>query len=266
MKNWLWFMALVGACLLVTAGTVTAAPLVTGDLSVYFDFDEPFTDVVPDLSDNGIQAVDAAVEGRVYHSETAIRGGGAAVFDSGGHFLPDVDPETIDKEWFPDDYLDLDGPNVDPTLLPGKTFTISVWVKLTRYSDLCDPTCAKDSTQGIFEVRSSDGSFVTHFEARSDGKLRGKIRDQFGGDLVSTQVFINGDPTSGPEWPDDEWFHYARPMTPMPRLKTKAAIGLNTSTVRRLPKGIPNRVWPTSRWVIGARAPTSAALRTRTGS
>jgi hypothetical protein len=77
---------------------------------------------------------------------------------------------------------------------------------------LCDPDlgCAKDQTQGILELRSSDNSFVTHFEARSDGKLRGKIRDQTGEDLVSTQVFINGDPSSGPEWPDDEWFHYAQ--------------------------------------------------------
>ena len=183
MKNWLWFMALVGACLLVTAGTVTAAPLVTGDLSVYFDFDDPFTDVVPDLSDNGIQALDASVEGRVYHIDTAIRGGGAAVFDSGGHFLPEVDPTTIDPTWFPDDYLDLNGPSVDPALLPGKAFTVSTWVRLTRYTDLCDPDtgCAKDQTQGILELRSSDNSFVTHFEARSDGKLRGKIRDQFGG-------------------------------------------------------------------------------------
>jgi hypothetical protein len=59
MKNWLWFMALVGAGLLVTAGTVTAGPLVTGDLSVYYSFDDPFVDgVVPDESNNGIQVVD----------------------------------------------------------------------------------------------------------------------------------------------------------------------------------------------------------------
>jgi len=196
----------------VTAACTTnifAQPLVTGDLSVYYSFDE-FRDVVPDESSNGVLPINGHVFGKVFNSQIAVRGSGSA------HFRPDIsDPETPDmKDFFPDDYLDLRGAQVTsdaPELIPREAFTVAVWVNLVRYADLCDPRCAKQPHHGIYEPRSSGGSFVNHFEARSDGKLRGRIRGNIEGhNIVRTQVFIDGSTDSGAMWPDNEWFHYAQ--------------------------------------------------------
>jgi len=181
-----------------------AQPLVPGP-SVYYSFDD-FVDEVPDESNNGVQQVNAEVNGNVFPSQLGVRGGSA-------HFRPDIpDPETPDlKDFFPDDFLSIDGPNVDPSLIPTEGMTIAAWVNLVRYSDLCSPACAKDQTQGIYEPRSAGGSFVNHFEARSDGKLRGRIRGgaNNGENIVATTTFIDGTDDSGAVWPDNTWFHYA---------------------------------------------------------
>jgi hypothetical protein len=202
MKNWLWFMALVGACLLVTAGTVTAQPLVTGDLSVYYSFDDPFVDgVVPDESNNGIQVVDGTIVNDVRHDIVeSIRGGGSALI------APDfVNGDPVDNRIVIQDAFT---PLVDSQLVPSSAFTVSAFVRLKYYG----------GDHAILEIVGDGGNpddpttrtFVTHFEARNDGKLRGRIRagpNDNALNIVETQVYVDGNGTE--QWPEDEWFHYA---------------------------------------------------------
>ncbi len=210
MRSYLACLTVLG-CLFLLVSPATADPLVTGDLALYFDFDEDWqaTGVVPDKSNNN-NTYDAKVEGRIYRAETAIRGDGAALFDSGGYYLPDVDPGTIDTTWFPDDYLQLG--TLAPLAGPpdpegwGRELTISMWVNARRYCDLSGGVNCDDMS--LFGVRSNSRAWISHFQLQNDGRLRGQLRDDSGLDIAGPNVFLDGSEAGGPAWPEEEWFMY----------------------------------------------------------
>lgn len=188
----------------------TAQPLVTGNLSVYYDFDD-FTDSVTDRSGNGL-------DGWVTLERDGF--GNDANFDE----LPDIRLSTDDKvrgtgsAWFDTDPLtredrvqicQLEDPDADnfcddvsPSLIPTTAFTVAAWMKVVQTDPATD--------QSLYQSRSFDGAY-THIQVQGNGKLRAAIRGQLQADnIVSTQVYTDGsDSNTAASYPFDEWFHFA---------------------------------------------------------
>gem|GEM_PF-6174454 len=204
--------ALVIAVLAAMAcpGAAVAQPLVTGNLTLYYDFEslgagdgnEVFG-VLADGSGNGFDAdihvgdpeFDLTPGTFGIDGSDPFRGVGAGQFvQSEDSFdLPvyaDVRGEVITADHF--------------DKLPAATnaVTYAAWIKTTK-NDSGD--------QGIFEARTSDaGHGVPHFQLQGNGKLRTTFRNQTGDTVVNApQVFIDGTEDSGIKYPVDEWFHYA---------------------------------------------------------
>jgi hypothetical protein len=86
---------------------------------------------------------------------------------------------------------------------------MSAWVNIKDKHALCDPECARLRDYGIIEIKSASGSYVTHFEASYDGRIRGRLRGEDHGADINSSCRTHFD--GGSEaWPEDEWFHYAQ--------------------------------------------------------
>lgn len=196
---------------------VSAQPLVSGGLIVYYNFDQ-FSDTVLDGSGNGFngRVQDAnrkfldGYTGRTQinthglisnvHS-TSIRGGGAIRFLQSN--LPGEDPV----------FVDMNGSEITathPELVPTTAVSFAAWVNLSSYS------IAPNSDTTIVNG-SSIGHGVPHFQIQPDGKIRFTIRNEFSTDLVSTtgignvwpnQPAVNGG-AAGTPWPLLQWHHVA---------------------------------------------------------
>lgn len=202
---------MISLCLL---SAVAAQPLVTGNLTLYYDFDEIVTNedgVKQFLDESGNNFPGTIYEGDpdldndpgtlTVNTENALRGAGAASFNQSESVLA-VDLPV---------YVDVNGQHITenfPELLPTGGlndiygFTIAAWV---------NPTANDISDQSIFQGRTSDGGHgAPHFQLQGNGKLRMTFRNQTGGTVVNApQVFIDGSEDSGAAYPVDEWFHYA---------------------------------------------------------
>ncbi len=176
------------------AGATLAQPIVTGDLSVYYDFDD-FVDEIEDKSGNGLNG---EIFGNVIFSDDAVRGGGSAFFDSAEtNFTAEHNVAiagcTRDTP--------LECGDIPAELIPSSAFTLAAWMKV------------EDSTggdQSVYQVESADGSFVTHAQLQNDGRIRMRLRSQLQSDNINSTDKWNIDGLGGSEtYPLGEWFHYA---------------------------------------------------------
>lgn len=200
------------ACMSVWGSTAVAQPLVTGNLTLYYDFDEIVTNddgVKQFLDESGNDFPGTIHEGDpdtdvepgtlTLNTENPLRGAGAALFTQSpsGEDLPV--------------YVDVNGQHITqnfPELLPtgglNDQFGLSIaaWLNVTA-NDVGD--------QSVFQGRTSDaGHGAPHFQLQGNGKLRMTFRDQNGATIVDApQVFVDGGEQSSEVYPVDEWFHYA---------------------------------------------------------
>ncbi len=197
--------------ILLAAWTLASAqPLVTGNLTVYYDFDD-FTDTVADKSGNGLDGWvtldrDGFGDDANYDdlpdirlsTDDKVRGAGSAWFDTD----PLVKEDRIQICQLEDPDADNFCDDVEPTLIPKTAFTVAAWMKVLQTDPATD--------QSLYQSRSFDGSF-THIQVQGNGKLRATLRGQLQADnIVSTQVYTDGTETNtAAAYPFDEWFHFA---------------------------------------------------------
>jgi hypothetical protein len=220
---------------------VAAQPLVTGDLTIYYDFDD-FTNVVMDKSGNNFHAkvqdgtrnVLDGVTGRPDLVTTGVisndktdpkRGAGAIRFmQTADRWMdpnaPDPTAEVIQDPVF----LDLDGSVIvenAPSKVPTSAATYAAWVNL----EPVDSANRWNTDGSIVQGSTSDqGHAVPHFQVQENGTIRLSLRDQFSGNIANTagggsewsthpyvnQPAIDADPNTPPEpWPTNTWFHLA---------------------------------------------------------
>ena len=144
---------------------VSADLLADPELTLYFSFDE-VTDIVSDQSGNGI---DGVVNGDVTADPEGKRNG-AAKFATGS-------------------YLDLNGPDVPPELIPTTGITLAAWAK-------CENTGGEHA---IFNARAADSTWLVHPELRGNGEFRWLLRSAGGSTIFDIRA---GKVT----W--DEWLHF----------------------------------------------------------
>jgi hypothetical protein len=198
--------------------------LVTGDLTIYYDFDS-FTNVVMDGSGNGFNGkvrdttrnmTDEFEKGQltttgVISNDTSNpkRGAGAIRFTQSD--VPGEDPV----------FVDMDGSVIKmnfPSKLPTTAVTYAAWVNL----EPVNVANGWNSPASIVQGSRLGGHGVPHFHAEGDGKIRLTIRNETGQDVVNSsgptwtthpypnQPEIDADPNTTPEpWPANEWFHLA---------------------------------------------------------
>ena len=195
--------------ILLSAGVATSAvaqPLVTGDLSVYYDFDEVIPvglDVmVEDESGNGIDGLvatggnDANGDGLpdiVIDTQDFVRGGGSIWFDT--------DATTHE------DYVAICDPvaaafcDIPTALIPSIGFTVAAWVNVQQTG----------TDQAIYQAFSGDGAFVTHAQVQANGQLRIHLRGQVQSEnIVAARFYTDGsEDNTDASVPFGEWFHYA---------------------------------------------------------
>ena len=137
-------------------------------LSVYYDFEGIDNGYILDKSGNGI---DGEIVGDVTLDDDGQLGKAGRFANSG--------------------YLDLDGANVPPALIPTQGFSVLAWVNVEA-----------DGDQAIFCARSADTQWLVHPEVRpGGGYYRWTVRtDQPGGTIGQVQ---KGVPVK------NEWHHFA---------------------------------------------------------
>ncbi len=213
-----WALAVAVVATVAYAGTAVAQPLVTGNLTVYYDFEslEPSAGginevgVLLDGSGNGFNASVFAGEvgfdedpGTFAIESDSARGTGAGrLTQSNAEFWKDDLPVygRIPGKLITDDFFDKTAASTDAV-------TYAAWIKTTRNEsgDL------GEGDQSIFQGRSGDGGHGNpHFQLQGDGKFRMTFRNQPGDTIVDApKVYTDGTEDSGLSYPIDEWFHYA---------------------------------------------------------
>ena len=191
----------VAVAVAMGAMQAVAQPLVTGDLTIYYNFDN-FTDVVTDGSGNGFNGkvrdatrkmTDEFERGELFTSgvisndmSNPRQGAGAIRF---------MQPAVAGEDPV---FLDMDGSVIKtdfPTKLPTTAATYAAWVNL-------EPV---NTTIGSGDDWNNDGSFVQgsrlgghgvpHFQIQGDGTFRLTIRDETGGNIVDCgQCSVFGQP------------------------------------------------------------------------
>jgi hypothetical protein len=221
----IYLSALAGVAVAVAMcrSDAQAQPLVTGDLTIYYDFDN-FTDVVMDGSGNGFNGkVRDATRNMTDEFERGLltttgvisndksnpkRGAGAIRF---------MQPEVATEDPV---FVDMDGGVIktnSPTKVPTTKVTYAAWVNL-------EPVNAANgwnSPASIVQGSRLGGHGVPHLHAEGAGTIRLAIRNESGQNIVdSSGAPFSGHPypnqpeidSSGaaPEpWPANEWFHLA---------------------------------------------------------
>lgn len=220
---------LVAAMMIVNSTTTLAEPLVTGDLTIYYDFDN-FTNTVIDGSGNGFNGkvqdatrniLDGAT-GRQQITTTGTitndksnpkRGTGAIRFTQ-----PSVgsgDPV----------FVDLDGGVIKanfPSRLPQTAVTYAAWLNLEPINTTIGGVGNWNSPASIFQGSTGGpGHGNPYFQLEGDGRIRVALRDEYGANIVNSgsDGFIGHPFPNQPDidsmgaapmpWPANEWFHVA---------------------------------------------------------
>ncbi len=212
-----WSCLLAAIAVTVSSASVCSAqPLVTGDLSLYYNFDSIDEDGFwLDGSGNGLNALtvlgetDAKEDGLAdirLDTTDKVRGAGSAWFDTN-----DIDTlGTITNE----DYIAVcdDGAGVgfypegcdiaeQKGLVPERGFTVAAWVKV-------EEAAGEDA---IWQSRADGGGYI-HTQAQSAGRLRMQLRGDLNTDnIVGANLNLEGGDFDDPDasYPFDEWFHFA---------------------------------------------------------
>ena len=161
-------------------------------LVIYFSFDS-VSDIVTDQSGNGH---DGVIVGDVT-AEPVGKYGGAAKFDGIGG------PAKRS-------YIDMDGPNFPAEEVPTSGMTLMAWAKCQNTGD----------HQTFFNARASDGTWLIHPEARSNGEFRWLLRSAGGTTIFDIRAGVV-------TW--DEWLHFAGTYD---KAAGKATLYINGEMVR----------------------------------
>jgi hypothetical protein len=202
----------VACSVILSAGKgLSATPLVTGNLLIYYDFDN-FTDTVMDGSGNGFngKVQDATRNmldgdtGRTSITTTGVISNDHAVFKRGGGAIQFLQSTVPGEDPV---FVDLDGGVITtnhPELKSTTAVSYAAWMNLAVVA-------GTDST--VFNG-SSLGHGAPHFQIQSSGTIRFTQRDEAGVDLVSqngpwpNQPAVDGGAAPMP-WPTNEWHHVA---------------------------------------------------------
>jgi hypothetical protein len=226
-----------GVCGAILCAPVLAQPLVTGDLTIYYDFDD-FTNTVMDKSGNnfhgkvqdGTRKMLDGTAPRTELTTTGVitndksnpkRGAGAIRFTQTSDTWMDPlgsDPTAVVIQ--DPVFVDMDGGVIKanhPDKLPKEAVTYAAWVNL----EPVNATNQWNSPASIFQGSTATGHGNPHIHAEGSGNFRVALRDDAGAGIVSS----NGAPWSAhpfpnqpdidatgaaPElWPENEWFHLA---------------------------------------------------------
>lgn len=204
------YLLVASLCFLVsTSVPLLAQPLVTGNLTLYYDFDEIVTNadgVKQFLDESGNNLPGTIFEGDDLDADpgtltvdpNSVRGAGAANFRQ----------STVDGDL--PVYMDVDGQNITtnfPELLPTSGLNDLYGLSIAAWLNISEEAVGD---QSVFQARTSDGGHgAPHFQLQGDGRLRMTFRDQLSGNVVNQQVFTDGALDSGEPYPREEWFHYA---------------------------------------------------------
>ena len=141
--------------LLVLTGSAWASLSSDPALVIYYSYDAPFEDVVPDDSGNGH---DGVVEGDVTWEAEGMHDG-AARFARGS-------------------YLDLDGPSFPAEVIPTTGITLAAWAQ-------CENT---GGDHAIFNARAGDSTWLVHPELRGSGNFRWLLRSAGGNTIFDIRA------------------------------------------------------------------------------
>ena len=227
-----------GVCaVLIACAPAFAAPLVTGDLTIYYDFDS-FTDTVMDGSGNGFNGkvqdgtrnvLDGDTGREDLHTTGVIsndtsnprRGAGAIRFTQTDQTWQDpnaADPTAVVLQ--DPVFVDMDGGHIKathPELLPQTAVTYAAWVNI----EPINATNGWNSPASIVQGSTAGpGHGNPHFHAEGAGNIRFTLRDEFGSNVVDSksgfsdhpfpnQPDIDGSGAAPQPWPTNTWFHLA---------------------------------------------------------
>ena len=180
-------------------------------LVIYFSFDS-VSDIVIDQSGNGH---DGVIVGDVT-AEPVGKHNGAAKFDGIGG------PANRS-------YIDMDGPNFPAEEVPTSAMTLMAWAKCQNTGD----------HQTFFNARASDGTWLIHPEARSNGEFRWLLRSAGGTTIFDIRAGVV-------TW--DEWLHFAGTYD---KASGKATLYINGEMVREENVSSPADI--AGDWGSGAR-------------
>jgi len=160
-------------------------------LVIYFSFDS-VSDIVTDQSGNGH---DGTVNGDIT-AEPNGKYNGAAKFDG-------------TRGPAKHSYVDMDGENFPAEEVPTTGMTLAAWAKCENTGD----------HQTLFNARASDGTWLIHPEARSNGEFRWLLRSAGGTTIFDIRA-------GAVTW--DEWLHFAGTYD---KASSKAALYINGEMV-----------------------------------
>jgi hypothetical protein len=219
-----WATAIVAALAGAQAG---AAPLVTGGLTIYYDFDN-FTNTVTDGSGNGFNA-------KVQDATRSALDNDNTLFTTGVISNDTTNPKRgagalrlqQTTESFEDPvFLDMDGGVIKataPQKIPKTATTVAAWLNIPEIRTDIGGQANWNASGSILQTQTAGPSFSGHYQLEGDGRIRWALR----GELQSQNIVnSSGDPFVGghpfPNQPDieangadpqpfplNEWFHVA---------------------------------------------------------
>lgn len=219
-----WAAAIVAASTCASAGAV---PLVTGGLTIYYDFDN-FTNTVTDGSGNGFNAkVQDATRSALDNGNTLLTTG--VISNDTTNPKRGVGALRLQQttESFEDPvFLDLDGGVIKataPAKVPKTATTVAAWLNIPEIRSDIGGQANWNASGSILQTATAGPSFSGHYQIEGDGRIRWALRGE-----LQTQNIVNssGDPFVGghpfPNQPDidangaepqpfplNEWFHVA---------------------------------------------------------
>jgi hypothetical protein len=227
-----------GVCGAITCAPVVAQPLVSGDLTIYYDFDD-FTNTVMDKSGNNFHgkvqdSTRKMLDGtapRMELTTTGVisndksnpkRGAGAIRFTQTSETWMDPMGQDPNAVVIQDPvFVDMDGGVIKanhPDKLPTEAVTYAAWVNL----EPVDATNQWNSPASIIQGSTATGHGNPHIHAENNGTIRVALRDDFGGGIVNSngapwgpshpypnQPEIDATGAAPEPWPANEWFHLA---------------------------------------------------------
>ena len=181
------------AILGIHVSSSSAQPLVTGDLTVYYSFDELEGDTFPDGSGNNLHGLVVGLdddfgddlEDITVDTEDKVRGAGSAWFNT----EPDL---KDDRVAICDPNENLENCELAESLgvIPHEAFSFAAWVKVEETG----------TDQSIYQSRATGGGFV-HTQVQGSGGLRMRLRGDANSDnIVQFNDLPNGEPVEFEDW------------------------------------------------------------------
>lgn len=204
-----------------------STPLVTGGLTIYYDFDS-FTNTVMDGSGNGFNAkVQDATRTALDNGNTLLttgvisndttnpkRGAGAVRLQQSGELFEDPV------------FLDLDGGVIKanfPAKVPKAATTVAAWLNIPEIRTDLGGNYNWNASGSILQSQTAGPSFSGHYQLEGDGRIRWALRGELqaqnivnssgapftGGHPYPNQPDIDANGASPEPYPLNEWFHVA---------------------------------------------------------